>query len=191
VALHFQRVTSGASQILLLDAFLIGVLHLGVAARARTIPPVQMLMPVQPLLATSASRPDVRAALHAAHSGAHALARTALHAAHSGAHALARTTLHTAHSGAHALARTALHTAHSASVAALVHGTAALHAATGTHSLAATTLHATATTLHAATATATAATFRHRHTTTQRGNQSGNNQHILAHDILPSHERTK
>jgi hypothetical protein len=140
-------------------------------------------MPVQPLLAASASRPDVRATLHAAHSGAHALARTTLHAAHSGTHALARTTLHAAHSGAHALARTTLHAAHSASVAALVHGTATLHAATGTHSLAATTLHATA-------AATTTATFRHRHTTTQRSNQSGNNQHILAHDILPSHERT-
>jgi hypothetical protein len=84
------------------------------------------------------------------------------------------------------LARTALHAAHSASVAALVHGTAALHPATGTHSLAATTLHATTA---ATTATAATAAFRHRHTTTQRSNQRGNYQHVLAHDLLLSHER--
>jgi hypothetical protein len=63
----------------------------------------------------------------------------------------------------------------------------------------ATTLHATATALHgtglhAATATlhataTTTAALRHRRTATQRSNQRGNYQHVLAHDLLLSHER--
>jgi hypothetical protein len=185
----FQRVSSGASQVLLLDAFLIGVLHLDVAARAGPVPLVQMLVPVQPLLAASASRPDVRATLHAAHSGTHALARAALHATHSLTHALAGTTHHAAAgliATLHALHAATLHTTLHA-LHATLHATTLHAAATVLHAATLHTLHAAA--LHTATATAATATFCHHHTATQRGNQSGNHQHILAHDLLLSRER--